>query len=140
MLMVGMDNTIVNVALPAIGHEFHGSVSNPQWTVAAYVLVLGSLQISSGSLADRIGRHRVFQTGLALFTAASLLCSLAPNLGWLIAFRAVQAVGGAMPSPVALSIIRNLFHDHREQARALGFGDAVAGFSVRWGRSSAARC
>jgi EmrB/QacA subfamily drug resistance transporter len=133
MLMAGMDNTIVNVALPQIGRAFDGSVAQLQWTVAAYVLVLGSLQIAGGSFADRLGRRRVFQTGLALFTVASLLCSLAPGLGWLVAFRAVQAIGGAMLSPVALSIIRNVFHDHKQRARALGFWGSVAGLSVAVG-------
>src|SRR5215469_542821 len=96
LLIVGLDNTIVNVALPSIRREFNASVSGLQWTVAAYTLVLASLLMLSGSTADRIGRRRVFQAGLATFTGGSLLCSLAPSLGWLIAFRMVQAVGGSI--------------------------------------------
>ena len=84
----------MNVALPSIGRELHSSVSGLQWTIDAYTLVLASLLMLSGSTADRIGRRRTFQAGLAVFTAGSLLCSLAPSLGWLVAFRLVQAVGG----------------------------------------------
>src|ERR1700722_19262600 len=86
LLIVGLDNTIVNVALPSIGHELHTTVSGLQWTVDAYTLVLASLLMLSGSMADRLGRRRVFETGLTLFTLGSLLCSLAPNIGWLIVF------------------------------------------------------
>ncbi len=111
LFIVGMDVTIVNVALPAIGRDFHASVSGLQWVVDAYVVVLASLLMLSGSSADRFGRRRTFQTGLLLFTLGSLLCSLAPSLQWLIVFRMVQAVGGSMLNPVAMSIIRNVFHD-----------------------------
>ena len=109
LLIVGLDNTIVNVALPSIRRDFDAPISGLQWTVDAYLLVLASLLMLSGSAADRLGRRRVFQTGLAVFTAGSLLCSVAPSLGWLIAFRAVQAVGGSMLNPVAMSIIVNTF-------------------------------
>jgi MFS family permease len=99
ILMVGLDNTIVNVALPSIGRQLHTAVSGLQWTVDAYTLVLASLLVLSGSMGDRLGRRRVFQTGLALFALASLLCSVAPSLEWLIAFRALQAIGGSMLKP-----------------------------------------
>lgn len=133
LLIVGMDNTIVNVALPSIGHAFHASVSGLQWTVDAYVLVLASLLMVSGSTADRFGRRRTFQLGLLLFTAGSLTCSLAPDLAWLIVFRIVQAVGGSMLNPVALSIIRNTFEDPRERAQAIGVWGAVVGVSIALG-------
>jgi MFS family permease len=90
LFIVGPDSTIVNVALPSIGHDLHSSVSGLQWTIDAYLLVLASLLMFSGSTADRIGRRRTFQAGLALFTLGSLLCSLAPGLGWLVAFRMLQ--------------------------------------------------
>ena len=109
LFIVGLDVTIVNVALPSIGHELHAGVSGLQWTIDAYTLVLASLLMLSGSTADRIGRRRTFQTGLATFTIGSLLCSVAPGLGWLVAFRMVQAVGGSMLNPVAMSIITNTF-------------------------------
>jgi EmrB/QacA subfamily drug resistance transporter len=133
LLIVGLDNTIVNVALPSIGRELHTQVAGLQWTVDAYTLVLASLLMLSGSMADRLGRRRVFQTGLVLFTAGSLLCSAAPSLGWLIAFRMVQAVGGSMLNPVAMSIIRNVFTDARERARAIGMWGATVGVSLALG-------
>lgn len=133
LLMVGMDNTIVNVALPSIGRDLHATVSGLQWTVDAYIVVLASLLMLSGSAADSIGRKRTFQMGLVLFTSGSLLCSLAPGLLWLVAFRMVQAVGGSMLTPVAMSIIRNTFHDPRERAQAIGAWGAVVGISIALG-------
>jgi MFS family permease len=90
LLLVGMDVTIVNVALPSIRMDLQMSVSGLQWTIDAYVLILASLLMLGGSTADRIGRRRTFQTGLVLFIIDSLLYSLAPGLGWLISFRMVQ--------------------------------------------------
>jgi EmrB/QacA subfamily drug resistance transporter len=133
LLIVGLDNTIVNVALPSIRRELHASVSGLQWTVAAYTVVLASLLMLSGSAADRLGRRRVFQAGLLTFTAGSLLCSLAPSLGWLIAFRMMQAVGGSMLNPVAMSIITNTFSDRTERARAIGVWGGVIGISMALG-------
>jgi EmrB/QacA subfamily drug resistance transporter len=133
ILLVGLDNTIVNVALPSIGRALHTSVSGLQWTVAAYTLVLASLLMLSGSMADKLGRRRVFAAGLVLFTLGSLLCSLAPTLGWLIAFRMLQAVGGSMLNPVAMSVIRNVFTDARERAQAIGFWGATVGLSLALG-------
>src|SRR6202161_3099093 len=92
LVIVGLDNTIVNVALPSIQRELHASVSGLQWTVDAYTLVIASFLMLAGSTADRFGRRRTFQTGLAAFTLRSLLCRLAPGLGWLIAFRMLQAL------------------------------------------------
>src|SRR6201994_2439818 len=133
LLIVSMDNTIVNIALPSLRADLHAGVSGLQWTIDAYTLVLASLLILSGSTADRVGRRRTFQTGLALFTAGSLLCSLAPGLGWLIAFRALQAIGGSMLNPVAMSIITNTFTDAKERARAIGIWGGVVGFSMALG-------
>src|SRR3954447_26392527 len=133
LLIVGMDVTIVNVALPSIGHDLDASVSELQWTVAAYTVTLASLLMLGGSTADRLGRARIFQVGLVLFTAASLACSLAPSAGWLIAFRALQGVGASMLNPVAMSIIRNTFDDARERARAIGVWGAVFGVSLALG-------
>jgi EmrB/QacA subfamily drug resistance transporter len=123
----------VNVALPSIGRELHSSVSGLQWTIDAYLLVLASLLMFSGSTADRIGRRKTFQAGLAVFTVGSLLCSLAPSLGWLVAFRMVQAVGGSMLNPVAMSIITNTFTDRAERARAIGVWGGVFGLSLALG-------
>src|SRR5580698_7531429 len=133
LFIVGLDVTIVNIALPSIGRELHAGVSGLQWTIDAYTLVLASLLMLSGSTADRFGRRRVFQFGLALFTLGSLLCSVAPSLVWLVLFRIMQAVGGSMLNPVALSIITNTITDRRERARALGIWGAVFGLSLALG-------
>ena len=133
LLIVGMDVTIVNVALPSIRRDFGASVSSLQWTTAAYTVVLASLLMLGGSTADRLGRARVFKIGLALFTAASLACALAPGVGWLIAFRVLQGAAGAMLNPVAMSIIRNTFEDPRERAQAIGIWAAVVGISLALG-------
>ncbi|MFD7641087.1 MFS transporter [Kitasatospora sp. NPDC059795] len=133
LFIVGLDNTVVNIALPAIQHDLGAPASGLQWVIDAYTLVLASLLMLSGSVADRIGRKRVFQTGLLLFVLGSLLCSLAPGLGWLVAFRAVQAVGGSMLNPVAMSIITNTFTDRKERAQAIGVWGGVVGISMALG-------
>jgi EmrB/QacA subfamily drug resistance transporter len=133
LLIVGLDITIVNVALPSIGRDLGASVSGLQWTVDAYTLVLASLLMLSGSTADRLGRRRVFVTGLSVFSAGSLLCSLAPSLSLLVLFRMMQAVGGSMLNPVAMSIITNTFTDRRERAQAVGVWGAVVGISMALG-------
>jgi EmrB/QacA subfamily drug resistance transporter len=133
LLIVGLDTTIVNIALPSIQRDLHAPVSGLQWTIDAYTLVLASLLMLSGSTADRVGRRRTFQTGLAVFTLGSLLCSLAPGLGWLVAFRMLQAVGGSMLNPVAMSIITNTFTEPAERARAIGIWGGVVGISMALG-------
>ena len=133
LFIVGLDITAVNVALPAIGHDLHASVSGLQWTVDAYTVVLASLLMFGGSLGDRFGRKRVFVLGLAVFSAASVLCSLATSSGELIAFRALQAVGGSMLNPVAMGIIANTFTDPRERAQAVGVWGAMFGISLALG-------
>ncbi|WP_019630980.1 MFS transporter [Actinomadura atramentaria] len=133
LLIVSLDNTILNSALPSLQRDFDASVPGLQWTVDAYLIVLASLLIFSGATADRIGRRRVFRVGLCLFTLGSVLCSLAPGLGWLIAARVVQAVGGSMLNPVAMSIITNVFTEPRERARAIGVWGGVVGFSMAAG-------
>jgi EmrB/QacA subfamily drug resistance transporter len=133
LLIVGLDTTIVNVALPSIRSELHASVSGLQWVIDAYTLVLASLLMLSGSTADRIGRKRVFLAGLVVFSLGSLVCGLAPSLELLIAARVLQAVGGSMLNPVAMSIIRNVFGDPRERAVAIGMWGAVFGLSIALG-------
>ncbi len=133
LLLVAIDNTIVNVALPSIGHDLHASLSGLQWTIDAYTIVLASLLLLAGSTADRLGRRRIFQTGLLVFASGSLLCSLAPGLDWLIGARMLQAVGGSMLNPVAMSIITNVFTDPRERGRAIGAWGAVVGVSLALG-------
>jgi EmrB/QacA subfamily drug resistance transporter len=133
LFVVGLDVTIVNVALPAIHRSLGASLSGLQWIIDAYTLVVASLLMLAGSTADRLGRRRVFQTGLVIFSLGSLLCALAPSLEALIAFRVVQAVGGSMLTPVAMSIIRNVFEDPRERAQAIGIWGGVVGLSMALG-------
>ncbi|WP_078910602.1 MFS transporter [Streptomyces sp. NRRL S-87] len=133
LLLVSLDNTVLNVALPSIRHDLDASVAGMQWAIDAYTLVLASLLMLAGSTADRVGRRKVFATGLVLFTTGSLLCSLAPSLWALVAFRTVQAVGGSMLNPVAMSIITNTFTEPRERARAIGVWGGVVGISMATG-------
>jgi EmrB/QacA subfamily drug resistance transporter len=133
LLIVGLDTTILNVALPSLQNDLGASVSGLQWSIDAYTLVVASLLMLAGSTADRIGRRRIFQTGLALFSLASLLCSVAPGLGWLIGFRALQGIGASMLNPVAMSIITNTFTDRKERAQAIGVWGGVVGVSIALG-------
>jgi EmrB/QacA subfamily drug resistance transporter len=133
LFIVGLDITVVNVALPSMGRDLHASISGLQWTVAAYTVVMASLLMFSGSTADRLGRKRIFVVGLTVFSVASLLCSLAPSVGLLVVFRVLQAVGASMMNPVAMSIITNTFTDPRERAHAVGIWGAVFGISMALG-------
>ncbi|HET6858515.1 MAG TPA: MFS transporter [Streptomyces sp.] len=133
MFLVGVDTTIVNVGLPEIGRGLDVGTRGLEWIVDAYTVVLASLLIVSGALADRLGRRRVFQCGLVLFGIASLACALAPSPGLLVAARAVQGIGASMLSPVALAIVVNTMPDPRERARAIGIWASVFGLSMAAG-------
>ena len=133
LLIVGVDITALNVALPAIGQDLDAGVSGLQWTVDAFIVVMASLLMFAGAMGDRLGRRRVFVTGLALFSTASVLCAVAPTVELLIAARALQGVGAAMLNPVAMSIITNTFTDPRERAQAVGVWGAVFGISMALG-------
>jgi EmrB/QacA subfamily drug resistance transporter len=133
LLIVSMDATIVNVAIPNVRTDLGASASQLQWVIDIYTLVLASLLMLSGAAGDRLGRRRVFQIGLTVFALGSLLCSLAPNIDMLIAARFLQAIGGSMLNPVALSIISQVFTGRVERARALGFWGAVVGISMALG-------
>ncbi|WP_435056807.1 MFS transporter [Streptomyces capoamus] len=133
MFLVGLDTTIVNVGLPAVGRGLDVGTRGLEWTVDAYTIVLAGLLVSSGALADRFGRRRVFQWGLTVFGAASLACALAPSAGALVAARAVQGIGASMLSPVALAIVVNVMPDPRERARAIGVWASVFGLSMAVG-------
>jgi EmrB/QacA subfamily drug resistance transporter len=133
LFIVSMDATVVNIALPQLQADLDAPVSGMQWTLDAYTLVLASLLMLGGSTGDRLGRRRVFQAGLIIFLTGSALCALAPSLGWLIGFRVVQAVGGSMLNPVAMSIITNTFTDRAERARAIGIWGGVVGLSQALG-------
>jgi EmrB/QacA subfamily drug resistance transporter len=133
LLLVTMDVTIVNVALPAIRRELGASVSGLQWSIDGYTVVVACFLMFGGSMGDRHGRRRTFQLGLTLFSVGSLLCSLAPSTQALVGFRVLQALGGAMLNPVAMSIIVTTFTDPRERARAIGVWGAVFGVSMAVG-------
>jgi EmrB/QacA subfamily drug resistance transporter len=133
LLLVSIDNTIVNVALPSIAQELGASIQTLQWTVAAYLLVLASLLLLSGSLADRFGRKRVFLIGLSIFVFGSAMCGLTTSEEWLVSFRVVQAVGGSMMTPVALAIVTNVFTGPAERAKAIGYWAATGGIGLALG-------
>lgn len=133
LLIVSMDATIVNVAIPAIRTDLSASPAQMQWVVDIYTLVLASLLMLAGATGDRFGRRRVFQTGLVLFAVGSLACSLAPTIDTLIGARLLQGIGGSMLNPVALSIISQIFVGRQERARALGVWGAVVGISMALG-------
>ncbi|WP_396835387.1 DHA2 family efflux MFS transporter permease subunit [Mycobacterium sp. ITM-2016-00316] len=133
LLIVSMDATIVNVAIPSIRADLGATASQLQWVIDVYTLVLASLLMLSGAMGDRFGRRRVFQAGLLIFAIGSLLCSLAPGIDALIAARFLQAIGGSMLNPVALSIISQVFTGPVERARAIGIWGAVVGISMALG-------
>src|SRR5579862_482437 len=117
--MVMLDTTVVNVALPTIGRHLNASLGGLQWTVSAYTLTLAGLILLGGSLGDRLGRRRVFMTGVVWFALCSALCGLAPGIGVLIAARALQGVGGALLAPGSLAIIQASFAPG-DRSRAVG--------------------
>ncbi|TMJ28076.1 MAG: MFS transporter, partial [Alphaproteobacteria bacterium] len=124
--MAFIDGSVVNVALPAIQSDLNVSVQGAQWVVNGYMLMLGALILVGGSAGDRFGRRRVFASGIAVFTAASIGCGFAPNVTVLIAARVVQGVGGALLVPVSLAIISAAF-PASERGKAIG---TWAGFSA----------
>jgi len=126
VLMIVIDATIVNVALPSIQDDLGFSQSNLAWVVNAYLIPFGGLLLLAGRLGDLIGQRRIFLIGLAVFTVASVLCALAQSQGVLIAARFVQGVGGALTSAVVLGMIVTMFPEPREQAKAIGVYGFVA--------------
>lgn len=133
LFISSMDATIVNVAIPSIRTDLGASLSRLQWIVDIYTLTLASLLMLSGATADRFGRKRMFRIGLTVFALGSLLCSLAPTVDLLIGARFVQAVGGSMLNPIAMSIITTVFTGRVERARAVGIWGAVVGISTALG-------
>jgi EmrB/QacA subfamily drug resistance transporter len=125
--MVILDVAIVNVALPSIKTDLHFSQANLQWVISAYAILFGGALLLGGRLGDLLGRRRLFVTGLALFSAASLLCGLAWSEGSLIAFRGVQGLGGALLAPAALALLMTTFAEGRERNLALGIYGAASG-------------
>jgi EmrB/QacA subfamily drug resistance transporter len=132
LAMAMLDNTVVNVALPTLSLKLHASISDLQWIVDGYVLAFASLLLTGGILGDRYGRKRMFLTGLAGFTAASLACGLAQSSSQLIAFRYVQGIGAALLMPGTLSILTVTFPPH-ERAKAIGLWAGVSGLALALG-------
>ena len=132
MLMIVLDATIVNVALPSIQDDLGFSQANLAWVVNAYLIAFGGLLLLAGRIGDLIGQRRIFLIGLAVFTGASLLCAVSQTQGMLIGARFVQGVGGALTSAVILGMIVTMFPEPREQAKAIGVYTfvAVAGGSI----------
>ncbi len=133
LFMVLLDNTVVNVALPAIQRDLGSTVSGLQWVVNGYTLLFASLMLTAGALGDLFGRRRVVLAGMGLFTFASLLCGLAPNLELLVAARALQGVGGAALLPTTLAIVAGAFPDARERAHAIGIWAGVSALALAAG-------
>ena len=133
MFMIAVDTTVVNLALPLIGRGLHAPVAGLQWTIAAYTITTASLMLTSGSIGDRFGRRTVLQAGLGLFTVASLGCSLAPDVGWLIACRALQGAAGSALTPMAMGIITATFTDPAARTRAIGLWSGTFGVGMAVG-------
>jgi EmrB/QacA subfamily drug resistance transporter len=125
--VVVLDASIVNIALPSIGHGLHISLANLSWVVNAYVLTFGGFLLLGGRIADLVGRRLIFMVGLGVFSAASLLGGLAQSQAWLIGARAVQGLGAALLAPAALSLVTSIFREGAERNRALSAWGAVAG-------------
>ena len=131
--MLLLDITVVNVALPSIRKDLGATFADLQWVVDAYALTLAALVLTAGSLADRLGRRRLFAAGLAIFSVASLLCALAPDPTLLNLARALQGVGGAVMFAVSLALVAQEFPAGRERATAMGFYGATIGVAVAIG-------
>src|SRR5207249_11802667 len=125
-LMIVLDTTIVNVALPSIRGDLGFSPTSLAWVVNAYLLTFGGFLLLGGRLGDLFGHRRLFLIGVSLFTVASLFCGLAGSQGFLVAARTLQGVGGAIASAVSLSLIMNLFSEPAERATAMG----ILGFVI----------
>jgi EmrB/QacA subfamily drug resistance transporter len=130
--MVALDTLVVVTALPSIHRELGGDISTLQWTVNAYNLAFGAGIVTAAALGDRLGRRRIYGLGLAIFTAASAACALAPNAGALVACRAVQGIGAAIIMPLGLTLLTSAFPAERRGA-VVGIWGAIAGLAVASG-------
>jgi EmrB/QacA subfamily drug resistance transporter len=133
VLLVSVDNTIVNVALPTVGRQLSATTSDLQWVVDGYTLAFASLLLFGGALGDRYGRRRLLQLGLVLFAATSVLAALADSTGQLVAARVAMGISAAAIYPATLALLITTFPDRRERATAIGIWSAVSGLSVAVG-------
>src|SRR5215218_3932486 len=132
LFMAMLDNLVVNIAMPTIARDLDATTTQLQWVVSAYTLVFASLQITAGGLGDRLGRKRWFMTGLAIFTATSLLAAFSQSIEMLIAARAAQGLGAAFIMPLSLSLISNAFPPE-ERGKAVGIWGAISVFGIALG-------
>src|ERR1700733_6694 len=132
-LIINLDNTILNVALPTLVRDLHASSSELQWIVDSYAMVFAGLLLVGGSLADRFGRKRFFLIGLAVFAAGSIGAARSGSVDLLIAFRAVMGAGAALTIPSSLSIINDVFRDPKERAKAIGAWGGTIGLGIAIG-------
>jgi len=132
LFMIMLDNTVVNVALPAMQRSLHLQLSELEWVVAGYALTFAAFMLTGGKLADYLGRRLIFMLGLAIFTGASLACGLAPSGGFLIGARVVQGLGGALMNPATLSIITATFPP-RQRGTAIGIWAGVSAMALAIG-------
>src|SRR5256884_4891350 len=132
LFMTTLDNLVVTTALPVIGRDLHAGLSGLEWTVNAYTLTFAVLLITGAALGDRFGRRRLFVIGLGIFTAASAAAALAPSIEWLIAARAVQGVGGAIVTPLTLTILSSAVSPER-RGLVLGAWGGISGLAVAIG-------
>src|SRR5213080_295461 len=132
LFVIMLDNTVVNVALPAMQRSLHMQLFELEWVVAGYALTFAAFMLTGGKLADYLGRRLIFMVGLAIFTGASLACGLAPNGGFLIGARVVQGLGGALMNPATLGIITATFAP-RQRGRAIGIWAGVSAIALAIG-------
>ena len=130
--MAQLDATVVGIAQPAIGKEFHAQIAGLQWVSAGYLLTVAGLILLAGALCDRFGRRRIFVIGVAWFAVASLICATAPNIGLLIAARGLQGVGGALLTPGSLAILEASFAQG-ERGRVIGAWSGLGGVATALG-------
>src|SRR5215469_10606374 len=133
LFMVFLDGSIVNVALPTIQADLQAQLSDLQWVVDAYILPFAALMLTAGTLGDRFGRKRLFLAGLVLFLLGSLLCGVAPTLGWLLVGRVVQGTGAAALSPGSLAVLVAAFPEPRQRAQAIGLWAGISGIGLAAG-------
>ncbi|GAA2728981.1 MFS transporter [Streptomyces nogalater] len=131
--MVLLDSTIVGVALPDMGQRLHTGLSGLQWIVDAYVLLVAMLLLTGGVFADRFGRKRVYLSGTVVFTLASLVCAVAPSLGWLVLGRVLQGIGAAAMSPGSLALLADAYPAPRERVKAIGLWAGISGIGLAAG-------
>jgi MFS transporter, DHA2 family, multidrug resistance protein len=140
LFLIVIDMTVLYTALPTLTHELRATATEKLWIINAYPLVVAGLLPGVGTLGDRLGHKRMFMAGLVVFGLASLGAAFSPTPAWLIAARALLAVGAAMMMPATLSLIRLTFIDEKERAFAIGVWAAVASGGAAFGPVAAARC